>query len=238
MNTILFLLVLTLCLYKLGKRRVALIFLILTVTTFLLFSTAYLPAYVTRKLESRYQLFDPAALHDTTKAVYIHVLGAGYTADNRLVPLQQLSSPTLARLTEGIRIMNLLPNSKLITSGYAASGTKSLAEIAALAAGSLGVRPQKIDTLSTATTTLEEAQACKAKYGTDINLILVTDALHMPRAMAFFTDEGFHPIPAPTNYLMKDDENLSLPWLPSNDNMLLMDRILREWFAQLKNLIL
>ena len=54
----------------------------------------------------------------------------------------------------------------------------------------MGVKEQNIQMLETPTSTLEEALAFKDKFGTSGNLILVTSALHMPRAVEIFSDQG------------------------------------------------
>lgn len=69
----------------------------------------------------------------------------------------------------------------------------------------MGVDSNRMATLNTPNTTKEEAAAMAALPGTNVKLIVVTDAMHMPRAIKFFTTEGFAPIAAPTNYRIHKD---------------------------------
>jgi len=82
----------------------------------------------------------------------------------------------------------------------------SQAQLSKEAAISLGVKQQNIEMLETATSTLEEAIAFKEHFGVNKNVILVTSALHMPRAVEIFSDQGIKVLPAPTAYLCKKDD--------------------------------
>jgi uncharacterized SAM-binding protein YcdF (DUF218 family) len=57
----------------------------------------------------------------------------------------------------------------------------------------------------------------------------------MPRAIKFFTTEGFAPIAAPTNYrIHKEGMSYGFKWWPSLGNMGLMDVVLHEYLGNLK----
>ena len=59
-------------------------------------------------------------------------------------------------------------------------------------------------------------------------IILVTSAIHMPRAVATFRKAGFEVVPAPAAFYTGwggDD----LPWIPSSDNLDSTEMALREW---------
>ena len=59
----------------------------------------------------------------------------------------------------------------------------------------LGVPADKIQMLETPTTTLEEVQAFKDKFGKNKNVIVATDAAHMPRAMQMYKAAGYNRLP-------------------------------------------
>ncbi len=161
--------------------------------------------------------------------------GGGYTSDSRLEANAKLSWPTLGRLTEAIRIARLFDNSILVLSGTIASGNETLASVERRAAILFGFDSTRIVTLETPGTTQEEAEAFVKYVGRNVNLILVTDALHLPLGMFFFRERGLNPYPAPTNFFIKMDENpFAFHWLPSVENMLLMDRVWREWLGSVK----
>ncbi|MEZ7500381.1 ElyC/SanA/YdcF family protein [Flavobacterium sp. Arc3] len=207
-------------------------------------STSYVPRKLINSIEKTY---NPIALHklDTTKSYYVYVLGAGASADNRLPPSMNLSSTTLARLVEGIRIYNNLPHVILVTSAAMKGVRISQAEISKEAAVSLGVKRQNILMLETPTSTLEEAIAFKYKFGTNKNLILVTSALHMPRAVEIFSDQGIKVIPAPTDYLYKEDGSrhcgITFPSFASIDLLnsyqtTVVKQLYYKWFKKPKTL--
>ena len=123
----------------------------------------------------------------------------------------------------------------MVTSAGNTKGLKSQAEISKETAISLGVREEAIEMLDTPTTTLEEAIAFKARYGTEKHLILITSALHMPRAVEIFADQGLAVIPAPSNYFYKTDERGNNGFtLPSFESLVLMNTyhttVLKQWY--------
>jgi uncharacterized SAM-binding protein YcdF (DUF218 family) len=144
---------------------------------------------------------------DTSQNYYIHVLGAGYDLDKNLQATSQLDLKTLGRLTEGIRVFLKLPRAILVTSGYSAVGLESQASVARRAAIALGVPAERIQLLETPATTLEEVRAFKKKFGKNKQVIIATDASHMPRAVQMYRAAGFFPIAAPTNFKVKFDSN-------------------------------
>lgn len=235
MNLILFTAILSYVFFSLNRRRGGVTFAVISFVFFVLFSTNYLPGYLARELESRYPAFDSGKYPVKSGRVYIHVLGGGYTLDERLPPQAQLSDAGLGRLSEAIRIFHLYDSSVLVVSGNVASGDESLASVMGKAAMSMGIGRDRIYLLEEPSTTLEEAKAFASSFERASPVIVVTDALHMPRSISFFRKQGLNPYPAPTNYHVKIDDNpFALRWVPSAENFLLMDRVLREFFGSLK----
>ena len=67
------------------------------------------------------------------------------------------------------------------------------------------------------------------KFGTKNTLILVTDAIHMPRAMLLFGKAGQSPIPAPTNHMVKSIwKNGISGWFPVSSNIAMMESAMHE----------
>ena len=164
--------------------------------------------------------------------VYIMVLGAGHTSDPALPSNTQLSRDALGRLAEGIRLHRLLPGSKLVTSGW--NGDDPLPEALVLkrAAELLGVPPEDILTLITPVNTQEEALCYRNAFGKSHKLIIVTDAIHMPRAILWFRKAGLDPVAASTNQLIKHSPGQrSFNFLPSSDYIHEMECAMHEYIG-------
>lgn len=132
---------------------------------------------------------------------YVVVLGGGYTWNPEWAPSSNLINNSLPRLTEGIRLWQANPGSKMIFTGAAAkTDPVSTAEAGARVAESLGVPRSDIIVLDRPKDTEEEALAVKRAIG-DAPFLLVTSASHLPRAMIFFRHAGLDPLPAPANQL-------------------------------------
>lgn len=215
------------------KHKLTILVVALGILLFLISATSYVPKKLIASIESAYAPIEFQLL-DRSKLYYIHVLGSGATMDPRLPASMNLNQETLVRLIEGIRIYNYLDQAVLVTSAGSKDRPISQAEIAKEAAVSLGVNETKIQMLETPTTTLEEAEAFKAKFGTAQQVILVTSALHMPRAVEIFKDQGLTVIPAPSSYDYKaDGHRYNGVTLPSFSSLELMNRY---HIAQLKHL--
>lgn len=220
------------------KRKMARIILGIAILSFILVSTEYLPYYLVGRIESEYAPLKRSLLTTDSEEVYIHVLGGGYNYDKRLPSSGMLNPISLGRLAEGVRIANQVPSSKLVFSGSKVGGSESMACVMKHAAMSLGIDSSRIDLFEEPRTTEEEARSFKRRFGHHVNLILVSDAIHMRRALNFFREQGLEPVPAPTNYLVREDDSpYRLRWLPSSENLLLMDRFLREWLGTFKGKI-
>jgi uncharacterized SAM-binding protein YcdF (DUF218 family) len=92
---------------------------------------------------------------------YVVVLGGGYTWNPEWAPSSNLINNSLPRLTEGIRLWQENPGSKMIFTGAAAKKPVSTAEAGARVAESLGVPRSDIIVLDKPKDTEEEALAVK-----------------------------------------------------------------------------
>ena len=106
---------------------------------------------------------------------------------------------------EALRLYHLIPNCKIITSGYEGRGkipeAIKIAKILELS----GIPKKDIIINSKPKDTREEALIIKDILG-DKKFILITSASHMPRSIAIFNKVGLYPIPAPTAYWIKDTD--------------------------------
>ena len=238
LNGLVMLMILAFVFNRYHQKKVAIWLASMTAVIFLSCSTYYLPHYLADQLERKYPPFHLTNIQDDTGKVLILVLGSGYTLDKRLPANAQIGLCALGRLAEGIRIHRLIKNSVIICCGYSSLGLETQAQVTKRAAVVLGVDEYKIETLNTPSTTREEAGELGSRYAKNSKLIIVSDAIHIPRAMLLFKKEGFHPIAAPTNYKVNAGPNQeAMKWWPSLDNISLMNYVIHEWLGSLKEYI-
>jgi len=129
---------------------------------------------------------------------YIIVLGGWATKNDALPATSLLGIISLQRLVEVIRIYKLHPEAKIVTSGHQTNVQKMKQSLMLL-----GIPEQKIITVNFPKDTEEEAQLISPRV-LGSNVILVTNADHMPRAMKYFQTQGVYPIAAPTGHWVKN----------------------------------
>lgn len=187
---------------------------IATAGWFLIISTPLVPTFILRSLEQQYQPVKVSDLPAAVSGYYIIVLGGGHGFDEKLPVNSLLSSQALARLTEGIRLHRLLPHSKLVLSGFSASGRVTQAEMLRDAALLLGVAREDIVIQTEPANTYQEAQAYATSFGSKHPLIVVTSAYHMPRAIFTFHKAGVNAIASPSNYRLIGQAKYAVLGLP------------------------
>lgn len=213
---------------------------LLTLSLVGLFVLSFQPV-TTPLLKSTERIY-PSFIAPDVPVEYVLVLGNGHVVDDNISPISELSRAAVMRLTEGIRIYRMYPGAKLILSGYSVGTKVSHARMMARVALSLGVNKSDILLLENARDTHEEAiQTLNAVNKS--NLVLVTSASHMPRAMEEFHQLGLKPTPAPTNYLAHSE--IKQPWekyAPKAKYLEQSERYWYEqmgrWFMQLKDLLM
>ena len=222
LSIIIILLFISLIFYS--KRRKLSFTALFTATTLLLLST-YAPVSdsIMTPLENSY----PTFTRSKTPVDYIIVLGCGHKTDHSLPATSQLQSCSLQRLVEAIRIYYIHPEAQLITSGYADGDESSNAEKVKQAAMLLGIPEEKIITENFPQDTQEEAELIALRV-INKNVVLVTNASHLPRAMRYFEQQGVHPIPAPASPWVKKrhDENWKY-YVPKAINL---QQTTRAWY--------
>lgn len=199
LSFILLLLIIGLFLYR---KKPTLSIKFIATATVLLFAFSFQPVSDTliSPLESQYETFN----RSIKPINYIIVLGCGHITDDALPVTTQLYSCSLQRLVEAVRIYNLHPEAKIITSGYAGEDEVSNAEKVKQAAMLLGIPESKIIVESFPQDTEEEAELIAPRVrGT--NVVLITNADHMPRSMNYFSAQGVNAIAAPTGHWVKGD---------------------------------
>lgn len=208
----------------------------LSVAAFFLFviTMSPLPVWLATSLEQRFSSAYPLpAIRQDDSATLILVLGGGHATGHDISYANMLSGEALGRLAEGVRLYHLIDDAKLVFSGYAEDGGRlPQAEILARAALELGVSQNDTMTMSSPRHTAEEAKSWVARFGKNKYPILVTSALHMPRAAGWFEKYGVTIIPAPTNhqFIYKDNVKKWHLW-PSYPRFGMTQRLLQEYIG-------
>ncbi len=175
---------------------------VVLLATALLFVASYAP--LSNQYISRFENQIPSYQQRQTPVDYIAVLGSWHQSVDNQPITSELSPTAIVRLVEGIRIYRLNPGSKLIFTGFkglnedSVSYPEKLRELAL----ALGLPTEDILVFNGPRDTMEEAELIAANFSSTA-LVLVTTAVHMPRALDLFHRVGLDPIPAPTEYLSK-----------------------------------
>ena len=155
---------------------------------------------MTKALENNYEAFTYAP-----KPIdYIVILGCSHSTDYALPATSELDICSLQRLVEGVRILKLYPNAQLIMSGGAGSDPTSNAEKSKQAAMLLGIPEYKILTENFPLDTEEEAELIAPRV-IGKQTVIITNAVHMTRAMNYFEQQGVSAIAAPTGFWVKGE---------------------------------
>lgn len=180
-----------------GKGR--LVKLSLLLLWFILFvgSTGWLSVMISDKIERHY----PAVTVVNPDIHWVVVLGGGVRTGVEVPANFMLTSGSIYRLLEGVRLYRQLPQAKLLLSGgdksypitqSTAVNMERLASLFKIPKASMVVEPFSINTA-------EEAVTIKKRLG-NAPFYLVTSAMHLPRAMALCQKQGLHPVAAPANF--------------------------------------
>lgn len=159
---------------------------------------------------------------------FAHIVADGLPINSQLYPV------ALSRLTEGVRLWKTKPDTILALSGAPpVPGTHSHAEKMHEMALELGVPEERIirfdDTLDTEDEINSAAAWLKNNRPVDNRLVVVSTAMHLPRAELLFNDLDVVHTMAPTEFTVS---NSGLK-LPSAYAMLSVDRVIHEWIGML-----
>lgn len=214
-NVVFILLFLAIIYFK-KRPKVSFKYLISAVLILLLSSMPIISNTLMVSIENDYEAFT----RSSKPVDYIVILGNGHSSNDALPVTSQLQTGSLQRLVEALRIYKIHPEARIITSGYAGDDLVSNAEKMKQSLVLLGVAEQKIMTENFPKDTEEEALLISPRIqGT--NVVLITNAQHMPRSMKYFQLQGVYPIPAPTGYWVRGlkDKNDWKDFVPSSKNL-------------------
>jgi uncharacterized SAM-binding protein YcdF (DUF218 family) len=199
------------------KRRTRWLgYLVVLLVAVSLFVASYAP--LSNRIIGSFENTYPAYHLQETAADYILVLGSWHRSTSDQPVTSEVLPSGIVRLAEGIRIYHLNPGSKLVFTGYRGldedpvSYPEKLRELAL----ALQVPAEDILIFNGPRDTAEEAQLI-ARELPQARLVLVTTAMHLPRALELFRGQGLDPLPAPTEHLGKP---VTTWWsMPSSANL-------------------
>ena len=190
----------------------------------LLISTGWLPKLLTYQLESQY----PVITKTDPNVKWIVVLAGGRYEYRGFPPNDLLTSASISRLVEGIRLSKLLPQAKIVLSGGGNDPNESEAQELANLAMLLGISEQKIVLENQSKNTEEQAHRI-APIVKDNAFYLVTSAIHMPRAITLFQQLNLNPIAAPTEFTYsRNNKRLDRDIIPNTYNMKAFTIVMHE----------
>ena len=159
---------------------------------------------------------------------WIVVLGAGRRTGEQLPPSSLPMDAAIYRIVEGLRLYHAIPESRIIFSGDGAARPPSAASVNAGLAEALAVDPERIDLEESPRNTAEEAARVRARIG-DEPVVLVTTAVHMPRAVRIFERAGLRVVPSPTGHRAQARRNSIGEWIvPSPTRVQYADAVMHE----------
>jgi uncharacterized SAM-binding protein YcdF (DUF218 family) len=221
--------------YRLRRPRVAKRLALGGLLLFTLFSLNPFTEALLHVQEGQSPAFEPSALAgpEREKIKYVVVLGGGYTSALAQPLASQLGAFTLPRVVEGVRLWHALPHTRLVLSG---KGWETITEAEAMAklAQGLGVPRERMILDPASSNTAEHPLKLAPILGRE-TFVLVTSAIHMPRALAHFQRAGLAPLPAPVGHLLTGNYQLwnTKPPYPRGDNLAALDVLYYEWVGLL-----
>ncbi len=212
---------------RLGRYRLGDSLMITAMLLLLLAAWAPVADNLLEPLESKYAALETWPQEREIEAVV--VLGGGWQPDRPWSLTGRLGESSGLRLMEGLRLWHQRPDLPLLVSGGGTDSEMTMAEGYAETAKALGVPKERIVALESPNDTAAEAKAVQALVGEGAQVLLVTSASHMPRAMRHFEVAGLAPVAAPTHYLANRTEGFGLAyWVPSAPELRKTERALYE----------
>lgn len=210
-----------------GRRRAGLAALALGVAALYALSIPVLSNALRTRLEGVYAPHAPA---EAPAADAIVVLGGGLSTAEPPRPWPDLNRAA-DRVLHGARLYRAGRAPWIVTTGGAAEGSAGTqAEAMAAWLVELGVPAEAIRVAIGSSDTRGDALETRALLGPDSGrLLLVTSALHMPRALATFRGAGLHAVPSPTDFeaIHAGGEGV-LAWIPDAEALDGTSRAVKE----------
>jgi uncharacterized SAM-binding protein YcdF (DUF218 family) len=219
---------------SLNKRRAGLVLLSLALALLWLLSCHGTAVWLARHALPQFPPLSAAALQ-SSPAQAIVVLGGGLLPQAPEYGEAQPRAQTAARLRYGVTLARQsgLPLAFSGGVGWAAEGAQQVSEAAVatrVAKQDYGVTLRWAEAQSRDTSGSARLLAPLLQHDGVQRIALVTDAWHMPRALAAFERAGLHVTAAPMGFVLPVDRDW-LQWMPSAYGLLASQQVLREWWA-------
>jgi uncharacterized SAM-binding protein YcdF (DUF218 family) len=175
-----------------------------------------------RAREHSYQPLNVKTSLDGNQSALIIVLGTGFNPDPELPPNSQVSSTFHSRLLEGVRILRQHPHSRLLVSIAGDAAAPKKADFFDQMIELLRLDPSRVSIMTEAESTADEADEA-ARQRKDEQIVVVSSAGHMMRAMEIFEDKGLEPVAAPSEFWFpragSPGDNIWPRWIPSTNGI-------------------
>lgn len=191
----------TVALFRPERRRLGLCLVGAATAILLLAALSPFAGRAIIRSERGFARFDIRSLPVEVKSRIRHVvvLGSGHISDPALPLTSQLGGAALSRITEAVVILRQLPDAGLIVMGGRVYDPLPHAEVMRDMAVALGVGADRIIADPAPMSTREEVATARRVVAAE-PFVLVTSAVHMPRAVRMFREAGMRPVPAPTGH--------------------------------------
>jgi uncharacterized SAM-binding protein YcdF (DUF218 family) len=187
-------------------------------------------AALTVPLETRFPLWTPAQGAPTGMIVLGGIINPALSAEHGQIAI----NGSAERLTAAVALSREYPNARIVFSGGNPSifGGRAEADFAVRFFEQLGVSRDRVKIEAQSRDTAEEAVYCKGLIGPKPGerWLLITSAMHMPRAVGVFRQAGFLIVPYPVDY-----QNVGWPsvWAFGSGSMGGTDAAVHEWLGLL-----
>lgn len=213
-------------------RRMGRLFVTGAVGVFLLLGVIPVGFWLTSNLENRFLVNPPIP------ANIAGIVTLGGTINQYITAARGQPSLTAGgeRLTEFVHLARRFPDARLVFSGGSGAlidTTLKEAEVARVFFNQMGLSDRDIIYEDRARNTYENALFSKERVGDDASRrkwVLITSAVHMPRAMGVFRQTGWNVMAYPVDYLTDGRGGFKMQFRPLR-GLGSLNSALREWIG-------